>query len=80
MNDIERILNLFNVKPYLVKMGAGKISKSYKVSVDDILEARKILYKTKERKKEVKILIFDIETSPMKAYVWRRWKQNIYLE
>ncbi len=65
---------------YLVKMGAGKISKSYKVSVDDILEARKILYKTKERKKEVKILIFDIETSPMKAYVWRRWKQNIYLE
>ncbi len=24
-----------------------------------------------------KILILDIETAPMKAYVWRRWKQNV---
>jgi len=28
----------------------------------------------------VKILVFDIETSPMVAYVWARWKQNVYLE
>ena len=27
-----------------------------------------------------KILIFDIETAPMMAYVWSRWKQNIYLD
>ena len=25
-----------------------------------------------------KILILDIETAPMKAYVWRRWKQNVH--
>lgn len=24
-----------------------------------------------------KILILDIETAPMKAYIWRRWKENI---
>jgi len=28
--------------------------------------------------KEAKILIFDIETSPNLAYVWGKWKQNIY--
>lgn len=27
-----------------------------------------------------RVLIFDIETSPMKAYVWRMWKENIHLE
>ena len=27
-----------------------------------------------------KILIFDIETAPMAAYVWRRYKENISLE
>lgn len=26
-----------------------------------------------------KILIFDVETAPMKAFVWGRWKQNIAL-
>ena len=26
------------------------------------------------------ILIVDIETSPLKAYVWRLWKQDIYLD
>lgn len=30
--------------------------------------------------KQPKILIFDIETSPMRAYVWGRWKQNVHLE
>ena len=24
-----------------------------------------------------KILLIDVETAPMKAYVWRRWKQNV---
>ena len=27
-----------------------------------------------------KILIFDIETAPMRAYVWKRYKENISLE
>ena len=27
-----------------------------------------------------KILILDIETTPIKAWVWSRWKQNIYLD
>lgn len=27
-----------------------------------------------------KILIFDIETSPLRAYVWKRWKENVSLD
>ena len=33
--------------------------------------------KREERNRMPKILIFDIETAPLKAYVWRLWKQNI---
>jgi len=33
----------------------------------------------RERKqKEPKILLFDIETAPLRAYVWRLWKQNVH--
>lgn len=27
-----------------------------------------------------KVLVFDIETAPMTAYVWKRWKENISLD
>lgn len=30
--------------------------------------------------KKLKVLILDIETAPMKAWVWGRWKENIYLD
>lgn len=32
----------------------------------------------KEEKKLPKILVFDIETAPLSAYVWRCWKQNVH--
>ena len=80
MNGLEKILKLFKEKPYLVGMGAGKISKRYNISIEDIMKARKVLQKEKNKKREAKILIFDIETSPLRAYVWSRWKQNIFLE
>lgn len=61
-------------------MGAKKVSKLYNISVDEIMKARKIYHYEKNIRKEVKILIFDIETSPLLAWVWRRFKQNIYLD
>ena len=80
MNEIEKVLKLFREKTYLVIMGAGKISKRYNVSVEDVMAARKIIHAEKKKKNKANILIFDIETAPLKAYVWSRWKQNIYLE
>lgn len=35
---------------------------------------------SKEKLKTSNILILDIETAPLKAFVWSRWKQNIYLD
>lgn len=43
MKEIEKVLNLFKSKPYLVIMGAKKISKRYEVSIESIMEARKII-------------------------------------
>ena len=80
MTEIEKVLKLFKAKPYLIRMGANKISKLHGVSSDNVTEARKIIHDEKRRKKKANILIFDIETSPLKAYVWRRWRQNIYLD
>lgn len=62
---------------------------SYSVRIND--KEKKQLNKFRENNKSLfdihvsdskrpKILIFDIETAPMRAYVWGRWKQNIHLE
>lgn len=32
---------------------------------------------TGEKSKGMRVLLFDLETSPTLAYVWQRWKQNI---
>lgn len=78
MNKIEKILKLFREKPYLVKMGAKLISERYDLPVDYINKARNIYHKERKRSKKYNILIFDIETTPLQAYVWSRWKQNVY--
>ena len=80
MNGIEKVLSLFRRKSYLVIMGAKKVSNIYDVSIEDVIEARKIYHREKKKIKKANILIFDIETAPLRAYVWSRWKQNIYLE
>lgn len=78
---VEKVINLFKEKPYTIKMGAKRIAKWQHCSIDNVIKARKIV-RNKEHicTKEVKILLLDIETAPMKAYVWSRWRQNIYLE
>lgn len=76
--NVSKVLNDFKANPYKVRMGAGKLSKMYKVTPDQVREARR-LYRGASNSK-VRILILDIETSPMKAWVWRRWKENIYLD
>jgi len=33
-----------------------------------------------QQKRNANILVFDIETAPLEAYVWRMWKENVGLE
>lgn len=69
---------LVRVKPYILKMGKGIISKRYNIPQEFIIKARKS--SDLPTSMNNKILILDIETSPMKAYVWKRWKENISLD
>ena len=88
----EEVIAVFKEKSYLLEMGAFKISKQLKTDVNIIREARAIVRKnikefgTTYHPKEVafksdkqKILFLDIETAPLRAFVWSRWKQNVSL-
>lgn len=61
-------------------MGAPTLAKRWHCSPEDVYHARKVVREKRKRKEKARILIFDIETSPIKAWVWNRWKQNVYLE
>ena len=84
--NVSELLTLFKSKPYTVKYSANRLSKRFKCTVEDAIKAKKILLSNsnistnEEHHITPKILIFDIETSPMKAYVWNRWHTNVYLE
>ena len=56
----------------------GHLKKDYHDHKDRCNEiARNKILGRNEKYTPAKILIFDIETSPMMAYVWRLWKQNV---
>ena len=78
---LEQVVEKFKEKQYLLEMGKGKLSKYLKTSEETIKKAKKIAreeIKNTAPRGLPKILIFDLETAPLKAFVWRRWKQNIY--
>jgi RNase P subunit RPR2 len=60
-----------------MEMGAGKLSKVYKISREDVYEAKKIIKKNKIRLP--RILLLDIETTPLEAYIWATqvWKARV---
>ena len=81
--NVNEILEVFKVKPYLVRMGKGSLSRRLHASKEDIIEAKR-LYRnsgiTKSVIKAPKILILDIETAPMKGYVFSLWKDSVNLD
>lgn len=74
--SIEQLVKLMEEKPYLLKMGKNLLAKRYKCKPQDIVKAKSII----RVGKIPRILIFDIETSPLKAYIWNTWKTNVYQE
>lgn len=88
--EILKVLRKIEEKPYVLEMGANKIASWLRVTPEAVREAKKIVHRGElfnevpEGKKDPhsapKILLLDIETSPVRAYVWRLWKQNIYLD
>lgn len=69
--------------PWYMDGGAGKLSKKFKCTKQIIYDAKDFVRNAKKLVKKItgpKILIVDIETSPLRAFVWSRWKQNVYLD
>lgn len=75
---VSEIVEKFRKKPYLLEMGKGKLSKMFNCTPEEIVKARR---EAKNFTKKIpKVLLFDVETSPMRAFVWNRWNQNISLD
>jgi hypothetical protein len=83
--ELEQIVEKFLKNPKQLGNGAKYLSDLWKCDIEKVYLARKIVRArpkvvVKEPKKNIgKILIVDIETAPMRAFVWSRWKQNIGL-
>lgn len=78
--DLQGVIRKFKSHPKYMEYGAGKMAKQWKCSREDIYQARKVVRAMKRGKKLPKILIYDIETSPMISYHFGHWNQNIYLD
>ncbi len=75
------IIDLMKRKPYLLEMGSGKLSKRFHCTRQDIIDAKVAVRSSVCNEKRIpRILILDLEMAPMRAYVWRRWKENVNLE
>ena len=79
--NLDEIIKYLSEKPYCLKMGAGNLAKRLHTDRDTVYKAKTYVREQHDTdKKNLKILIFDLERTPMKAYVWERWKQNISLD
>lgn len=80
--NLQKIVDKFLEKPYALDMGSKKLSVWWDFPLEDIKAAKKILRKQlklgrKRSDKGVKILLLDVEVAPMKAWIWRLWKNYV---
>lgn len=75
--ELKEFIQLLKLKPYLRHMGKGLLSERYNISPEDVIKAK---VSARTEKSIPKVLIFDIETSPIKAYVWKLWKTDVHPE
>ena len=71
---LEQVVNLFKEKPYLMKKGRGELGRRLNINPNLVPKAKEL---ARRKVRPPKILLFDLETAPMKAYVFSLWKQNI---
>lgn len=61
-------------------MGKGLLSRRYDVTPEQVQEAREAINMEALGKNLPRVLIFDIETAPLKAFIWKLWKENVYID
>ena len=74
----DEFVELLKQKPYMMDMGAGKLSRQYKLTREEVYEAKKIT-RNNRLSKLPRILFLDIETTPLEAFVWQMqvWRANV---
>lgn len=78
----DSLLKEFNTRRYLLEMGAGKLSYIYGVDISTIKAVRKEVranIESQKSKRMPKILVFDIETTPLEAYIWQHQVWNAHV-
>ena len=80
--NLQQVIEKFTKYPKYMECGAGKLSRRFRCSKEDIYKARRIVREEKNRviRGNIKILVFDIETTPTISYTWRRFQENIGLD
>ena len=89
-HGMESLIQRMYEKPYMLEMGKGNLSKWFRLTKGEVQRAKlivrnKIKYGVDYNPSNhvnpsmPKILVFDLEISPLRAYVWGRWKQNVSL-
>ena len=78
---LEEVVKRLKDHPIYMRNGNGFLSRRWHCSVDLVAEGKRIVRKGSViSTKTPKILIFDLETAPLSAYVWGRWNQNVFLD
>ena len=87
LEKLDQLVKYMSSHLYTLSQGAGLLAKRNKCTIDDVKLAKRIvrnemgsIIKKESNVKVPKILIFDIETAPMKAYVWSMWKDSVPLD
>lgn len=77
--NVQELVNYFQTHKNAHTKGAGLLADLTHSTRADVVKARR-LFKQERPASLPKILIFDIETAPVKAYVWKLWKENVSID
>lgn len=77
--ELRQMIDKISANRTYLDTGAGKLARLWKSTPELVKSAKNIVRQSVPKTTGPKILIIDIETAPMRAYVWKRWKENISL-
>ena len=91
LENIKRVQNFLVAHPGYIKRGCGNIANKLGCTYDEVKQAKRSLkIDSVSLKEEVveevdevylpNILILDVETAPLRGFIWQLWKQNVNID
>ena len=89
--NIKKVQTFLLTHPGYMKRGCGNIANKLGCTYEEVKQAKRTLkidsVSLKDTVEEIvdevympNILILDIETAPLRGFIWRLWKQNVYID